>query len=461
MAIDAILAATRRDLAARQAARPLDRIRAGLAPSDRPFRRALEGPGPAFILEVKPRSPSEGDLRDPAAMAPAVAAYARHASAVSVLTDRPFFGGSPELLARVRATVPQPVLCKDFIVDPYQVYEARAHGADAVLLMLSVLDDATWRACAAAAAALGMGTLTEVHDAAEMRRARTLGADVIGINNRDLRTLGVSLDVTRALAAAAPAGALLIAESGIRGPADVAALRPLVDGFLVGTALMRAPDPDRATRALVFGRTKICGLTREADAAAAAAAGATHGGLVFAPESPRCVTEAAAARVRAAAPLDWVGVFVNEDPARVAALATALDLAAVQLHGEESPEQVAALRPRLPAGCAVWKAVRVTGPVPPWQSTGADLVLLDGHAAGRRGGTGHTFDWGVLAGMPDLDRYGVGGGLHPGNAAAAAMLGAGLLDASSRLERAPGVKDADVVRRFLEARRGPRRGEAP
>jgi indole-3-glycerol phosphate synthase/phosphoribosylanthranilate isomerase len=459
MVLDRIVATRRAEVAARRARRPFADLLEGVERSDRDFRAALRGDAPAFILELKPCSPSAGPLRAEPELEPAIAAYARHASAVSVLTDRTYFGGSLDLLRRVRGRVPQPVLGKDVIVDPYQVVEARRYGADAVLLMLSVLDDALYRLCADQATQLGMGVLTEVHTPSEMRRAAALGAEVIGINNRDLGTLAVRLETTRELAPLAPRAATLIAESGVQGRAEVERLRPLVDGFLVGTALMRAPDVDRATRELVFGRTKICGLTRGADAEAAVSAGATHGGLMFAVESPRGVTVSAADAVRAAAPgLDWVGVFVNEFPATVADRAAALDLAAVQLHGEESPEYIHALRPLLSSRCAIWKAARVVDRIPPWTpALGVDLLLLDAFHAGRRGGTGQRFDWALLQGLDQPERYGLSGGLDPDNVRDAAGLGPPLLDVSSGVEAAPGDKDAARIRRFMAGRRGSRR----
>jgi indole-3-glycerol phosphate synthase/phosphoribosylanthranilate isomerase len=287
-----------------------------------------------------------------------------------------------------------------------------------------------------------------------MDRAVALGATVIGINNRDLGTLAVSLEVTRSLAARAPAGVTLIAESGVRRPADVDQLRHLVDGFLVGTALMRAADPDQATRALVFGSTKVCGLTRPEDALAAARAGATHGGLVFAAESPRVLTLEQARVVRGAAPLHWVGVFVNQEPSWVADRAVALGLQAVQLHGEEGPEVIDRLRPMLPDGCAVWKAVRVADRLPDQLDSGADLVLLDALSAHRRGGTGARFDWSLLASLADRSRIGLSGGLTPENVAAAAQLGMAILDVSTGVESAPGLKDPALLERVFAARRG-------
>ncbi len=460
MAIEAILAAKRDELRARKAERPERLLFRGLCRSDRSFVSALGGAAPAFILEIKPASPSEGALRPIADLDPALAAYARHASVVSVLADGPFFGGSLDLVSRVRAAVPQPILCKDFILEPYQVIEARRAGADAVLLMLSVLDDLDYRVCERQAEQLGMGVLTEVHTEEELARAARLGAPVIGINNRDLRTLAVDRSVTRRLAGQAPPGSVLIAESGIRSHADVAALRDVVHGFLVGTALMRADDVDAATRELVFGRTKVCGLTREADAIAAAQAGATHGGLVFAAESSRVVTPRRARELRRAAPLEWVGVFVNDAPRRIAELAQVLDLAAVQLHGDETADDVGRLRPLLPDGCEVWQAVPVRDRIPTPEETGADRVLLDASVPGRRGGTGRQFDWSLLERLDRPERYILSGGLAPDSVYCAVTLGIPFLDVSSGVESGAGLKDAALLARFFAGRRGGRRWEA-
>src|SRR5262249_47030618 len=136
-------------------------------------------------------SPSAGVIRENRDLEPVLASYGRHADAVSVLTDERFFGGSLERLAEVRQRLEQPLLAKDFFLEPYQVFEARAHGADAILLILAAVDDATWRSCSEAAEQLGMDVLTEVHDADELARAVSLGARIIGVNNRDLRTLKV------------------------------------------------------------------------------------------------------------------------------------------------------------------------------------------------------------------------------------------------------------------------------
>lgn len=454
MALDRIVARTRERVALRQLQRPLAELFEGLAPSDRSFERAIRQGAPAFILEVKPRSPSKGTLRSVDDLAPVIDAYARHASAISVLTEPEFFGGSHELLRRVRGAVTQPVLAKDFILDPYQVAEARYHGADAVLLMLSVLDDATYAACAAMARQLGMGVLTEVHTAHEMRRAAALDARVIGVNNRDLGTLRVDVNTTCTLAPLAPPGALVIAESGLDDRRTFERVMPFVDGALVGSSLMQARDVARAVRTLVYGETKICGLTRPDDAFAAHNAGATHGGVVFHAPSPRAVTNQQAHAIVAAAPLRWVGVFVNERLERVADLAALLSLSAVQLHGDEGVAEIAALRTMLPTSCEVWKGMPVRDTLPETPMPGVDLTLFDGYDRVRRGGTGRAFDWNLLGSQRLQYPFGVAGGLSPHNAGLAAELGARLLDVSSGVESSPGCKDPDLVTAFLRARSG-------
>ena len=225
--------------------------------SQRSFAAALRtrsgrsrSPQPALIMECKSASPSRGTIRsdyDPATLA---AQYAPYAAAVSVLTEPDRFNGSFDDLAAVREVVDVPVLCKDFIVDEVQVLAARSLGADAVLLMLSVVPDDVYRELAELAHSLGMEVLTEVSTPEEMHRAAALGAEVIGINNRDLRTLATDLARTEHLAPLAPAGVVLIGESGVSTSDDVRRLSGLVDALLVGSSLSGAPDPAEAARDL-------------------------------------------------------------------------------------------------------------------------------------------------------------------------------------------------------------------
>lgn len=219
----------------------------------RSLRASLAAHRPAVIAECKRRSPSRGVLRDPYDPVAIARSYAAAgAAAVSVLTNAEFFGGSLADLAAVRAAVPIPVLRKDFVVDRYQVEEARAAGADAVLLIVAALAPGTLRALADDARALGLETLVEVHDEAELAVALAAGGDVVGVNNRDLRTFTTDLATSERIAARAPAGTDLVAESGIRDAADVARLgRAGIGAFLVGEAFMSAADPGAALRALL------------------------------------------------------------------------------------------------------------------------------------------------------------------------------------------------------------------
>jgi indole-3-glycerol phosphate synthase/phosphoribosylanthranilate isomerase len=452
--LDAILDGKRREVDRARRERPLALLRQGLVRSDRDFEMALRATRTGFILEHKRRSPS--GLATPTGSTPAAIAraYAPFADAISVLTEAPHFGGSLEDLRHVRRAVRLPVLQKDFLLDPYQVFEAREAGADAVLLILSLLDDAAWRACAGAARECGMGVLTEVHTGAELDRAIALGAGVIGINSRDLRTLEVDLGRIRELAPRVPPDRIVVAESGIGSRADVLALRDCADSLLVGSSLLRHADVAQAVRRLVFGEVKVCGLTRPEDSRAAWEAGASWGGLVFAAESPRRVSPERAACVRRGAPLRWAGVFVNEAPERVARIARDLRLDAVQLHGEEGPEIVAAVRARVPFGCEVWKAVRVLRGAPRLEATGADRMLLDGWDRAARGGTGSRFDWNLVAGHPDRTRIVLAGGLTPEVAARAGGLGFAALDVCSGVEEVPGIKSRTRLAGFFAALRG-------
>ena len=209
------------------------------------LRARIAAGGAGVIAEVKKASPSKGVLRadfDPAAIG---ASYARHGAAcLSVLTDVPYFQGAPEYLVAARAASGLPALRKDFVVDDYQVLEAGAWGADAVLLIVAALDDAQLADYEAAAQALGLAVLVEVHDAAELERALRLVTPLVGINNRNLRSFEVTLATTLDLLPRIPSGRIVVTESGILAPEDVARMRGAgVSAFLVGEAFMRAPDP--------------------------------------------------------------------------------------------------------------------------------------------------------------------------------------------------------------------------
>ena len=254
-----IAAYKREEVASRKAARPRAETEAAARAADPPrgFRAALErahAPGRlALIAEIKKASPSKGLIRadfDPPALARAYADGG--AACLSVLTDGPSFQGADANLVAARAATALPCLRKEFLLDPWQVAESRALGADAVLIILAMVDDALAGELKAAAEGFGMDVLVEAHDEAEMARAARLGADLIGVNNRDLRTFVTDLANTERLAQRAPSGALLVTESGIFTPADAARLeRAGAKAMLVGESLMRQPDVAAATRSLL------------------------------------------------------------------------------------------------------------------------------------------------------------------------------------------------------------------
>jgi len=259
MILDDILTRTRADLEARKKARPIAELDVAISrmkKSPRSLAEALRRPGEiSCIAEFKRRSPSAGWINEKASLIDTVSAYAAGgARALSVLTDAPFFGGGLADLELARASCKLPVLRKDFIVDPYQIAEARAAGADAVLLIVAALDGGTLGRLLTFARALKLDVLVEAHDEAEVGRAVAVGADIIGVNNRDLRSFTVDRELAIRLRPSIPADRIVVAESGIRNGADIARLRDAgVDAILVGETLMRAHDPAAVLRGLLAG----------------------------------------------------------------------------------------------------------------------------------------------------------------------------------------------------------------
>ena len=440
--LDHIVATTRADLAERQARTPLDALRALVADAPELRQRILfltpRIDRPAHLIaEIKRASPSKGvitDNFDPVAQA--LAYQHGGASVISVLTEPHFFLGSLDHLRVVRDAADLPILRKDFILDPYQVYESRAAGADAVLLICALLDDAELTNLLALTHSLGMEALVEAHDEAEVRRAVAVGARIIGVNSRDLHTFDVDTDIVRHLRPLVPAVTTFVAESGIATAIDAARARAWgADAILVGEALMRAAGPAAKARELssapggpihgFFYRThtpfvKICGLTRTEGIALADELGADAYGLVFAPMAPdhrRLTPDAAchltgkgdyamshdsddtynlhAAKRAQPGEIKTIGVFVNEDMREIGRIVEHVGLDAIQLSGDETPEQCAevadfaqrpvlkALRLREEADLAQLDAYAMAGAV----------LLLDAHVPGSYGGSGVTGDW--------------------------------------------------------------------
>lgn len=431
---------------------PLESFKDSLKLSDRSFYTSLSSGKTRFILECKKASPSKGLIREDFSPKDIARVYDKYAAAISVLTDEDFFQGDYKYLKEVHENSHVPVLCKDFIFDPYQVYLARYYGADAILLMLSVLTDEAYIELSTIAKNLNMGILTEASTEDEVKRALKLKAQVLGINNRNLRTLKVDLENVRTLSKLLPKGQVAISESGIYTHAQVLELSSYVKGFLVGSSLTGEPDIEKATRKLIFGENKVCGITRGKDAIYSYYAGANYNGLIFYPKSKRYVTLDKAREIidiarSANTKQEFVGVFVNDTIEKIVEYAYLLKLSVIQLHGNEDENFINKLREKLPPYTKIWKAVGIKDKYPSKEIdsylTLCDKVLLDNKNDTAFGGTGESFDWGKIS--HPKDRIILAGGLNPKNLKEALKIGTIGLDLNSGVEKEPGIKDKEKL----------------
>jgi indole-3-glycerol phosphate synthase/phosphoribosylanthranilate isomerase len=433
---------------------PLESFIDELTPSKKDMYSALtrttEKPYAGFILECKKASPSKGLIRADFDVKAISQIYDKYAAAISVLTDEKYFQGTFEYLKIVTDTVSCPVLNKDFFIDVYQVYLARYYGADAILLMLSVLSDDEYKELAEVAERYNLAILTEISTEDERDRAITLGAKLIGINNRNLRDLSTDITRTFDFAPTIPDDRIVISESGIYTNAQVRELAPAVDGFLVGSSVMAEDDIDLACRKLIYGHNKVCGLTAIEHAQAAAEAGAQFGGLIFVEKSPRYITLEKAKDITLQVPqLSYVGVFVNHKRTDIVNIANELNLSAIQLHGQEDQEYIDDLQVKLAQtgakNCQVWKALSVEEQVPNFTMNVPHYVL-----DGKNAGSGQSFGWQTLAETEqNLSSCFLAGGLNGeniqqavGQLTAQDLFG---LDLNSGVESSPGVKCSEKL----------------
>ncbi len=415
-----------------------------------------------FIMECKSSSPSLGLIREHYEPGQIARIYSRYASGISVLCEPDRFGGDYNHLATVASESHLPVLCKDFVIDKVQVHAARYYGADAILLMLSVLNDDEYAELSDEAHRFGLDVLTEVIDEEEVERAIRLGAKIFGINHRNLHDLSIDLDRSARLAALLPDDAVVVSESGIRNTETVRQLGGHSHAYLVGSQLTSQPDIDRAARELVYGANKVCGLTDWSAAQAAKASGAVYGGLIFEVASPRNVSRETAADIIAHEPgLDYVAV--SRRTTGFAELA--LDgVKAIQLHAayqgsiEDEKALIDAARSELAAASSsveIWRAVSMTHPDGPAVAEAleplVDKLVLDA----KDGGSGTTFDWSTV---PDAVKRKalLAGGLNLDNLADALRIGTAGLDLNSGLEYGDGAgvwaghKDAGAIQRAFD-----------
>ena len=449
--LDKILEAKRAEVTALKADHPGF---GELSPSDRDFRAALAAPGRRFILEVKKASPSRGPIRPDLRLEDLLPLYDRHADAVSVLTDGEFFGGSGDDLSRARQLTSRPLLRKDFLVDPWQIDEARQLGADAILLIVAALSDEELVSFRERAEALGMDALVEVHDEAELDRAIASGAKIIGVNNRDLRDLSTDLATTERLAAKIPDGVVTVTESGVESRGDVMRLSGRADAYLIGSSILAAENMAAQVKELVYGPVKICGITRRSDALMALDAGATWLGFIFHAASPRAVTVDQCLEITRGLPGLKVGVFVEQKGEEILKIARRCALHGVQVHGAHRADTIRYLKSHLDGVFVTW-ALPVGDEAPEIPEVPADYFLLD-TATPQHGGSGRSFNWDLLAGFEAgflSSRVFLAGGIGPANVVEAADVGAYALDLASGVESSPGVKDGGALTELFAALR--------
>ena len=456
--------------------RHLDEIRARISHvdpltlprSERSLYDSLARPGTRFIMECKSSSPSLGMIREHYEPGAIASIYSRYAAGISVLCEPERFGGDYDHLATVASTTHLPVLCKDFIIDECQIHAARYFGADAILLMLSVLDDVTYTRLHSEADRLGLDVLTEVIDEEEAARATKLGARIFGVNHRNLHDLSIDLDRSARLAPLAPEGSLIVSESGISDVETVRRLGGHSDGFLVGSQLTGTPDIDWAARMLVYGPNKVCGLTSWSAAQAARAAGAVYGGLIFEDASPRNVSRETSQNIMAHEPgLHYVAVSRRTEG--WADLISSIDgpIHAVQIHAPyqgslaKEHELIRAIRtdlatlPEASPAPDIWRAVSMSHPDGAEVARGlagdVDKLVLDA----KDGGSGSEFDWSTI---PDEVRNKslLAGGIGADNLDAALSVGCLGVDLNSGVEYPAqagewaGQKDAGALRAVFE-----------
>ena len=409
-----------------------------LSASERNFKAALEKKHFGFIMECKKASPSKGLIKPDFDLNHIVGVYNKYADAISVLTEDKYFQGSFNNLQKVSQLTDKPVLCKDFILEPKQVRLARYYGADAVLLMLSVLDDEQYIKCQEQAKALNMDVLTEVHDRSELNRAILLGSDIIGINNRNLKNLNTSLDTTKQLADLIPSDRLVITESGISEHSDVIELAPYADACLVGSSLMASDDLLQAAQQLVYGDIKICGVTNQQDSNYLEQEPTSCLGVIFAENSKRKVSE-----VFSTIEKPLVGVFQNQNVDFIISKVKQYRLKAVQLHGDESQDFINCVRAAIEPDVKLMKVVHINGNPVQMEFENVDEILLDSQIGHQQGGTGSPFDWDFLSHssvQSNKEKVRIAGGIDSDNIQRLKQLGFSKIDICSGSEETYGSK---------------------
>ena len=474
MILDRIVEATKIRVAQEKQVESPEAVKAAALalPSDTgfPFEAALRQQDFNFICEVKKASPSKGIIAEHFPYLDIAKEYeVAGAAAISVLTEPDFFKGDKKYLQEIASTVKIPVLRKDFIIDEYQIYQAKVWGASAILLICACLDVPTLTKFRELADSLGLSSLVEAHDEVEVQMAIDCGARIIGVNNRNLKDFTVDVQNSVRLRNLVEDDVIFVSESGLETPEDIQVLRDNNIGVaLMGETFMRSPNKVEKL-AYLYGSTyytpkvKMCGISKVETIPAVVEAKPNYMGLVFAPSKRQVTVDQAKTLVEELHKgcakkygsdtepdkndtIKTVGVFVNETVDNLVTIANEANLDAVQLHGDEDETFIQSLKEC--TNVEVWKAVQIrsAADVEEWIDSSADMILFDAYHKDERGGTGEVFDWSSL---DEFERpFMLAGGIDSTNVARAIRTVRPYgIDTSSGIET-NGVKDDEKITAF-------------
>ena len=476
MILDKIVEATKIRVAQEKEVESPEAVKAAALalPSDTgfPFEAALRQQDFNFICEVKKASPSKGIIAEHFPYLDIAKEYeVAGAAAISVLTEPDFFKGDKKYLQEIASTVKIPVLRKDFIIDEYQIYQAKVWGASAILLICACLDVPTLTKFRELADSLGLSSLVEAHDEQEVQMAIDCGARIIGVNNRNLKDFTVDVQNSVRLRNLVQDDVIFVSESGLETPEDIQVLRDNNIGVaLMGETFMRSPNKVEKL-AYLYGPTyytpkvKMCGISKVETIPAIVDAKPDYMGLVFAPSKRQVTVDQAKILVEELhrgyakkygsdtehdknGTIKTVGVFVNETVENLVTIANEANLDAVQLHGDEDEAFIQSLKER--TNVEVWKAVQIrsAADVEKWIDSSADMLLFDAYHKDERGGTGEVFDWSSLDAFERP--FMLAGGIDSTNVARAIRTVRPYgIDISSGIET-NGVKDDEKIKAFTK-----------
>ncbi|WP_343189622.1 bifunctional indole-3-glycerol-phosphate synthase TrpC/phosphoribosylanthranilate isomerase TrpF [Buchnera aphidicola] len=412
--------------------------------STRNFYNSFNKKKISFILECKKKSPSLGLLRKNFNLFDISNIYKKYASVISVVTEEKYFGGNFKNLSIVSNLVKQPILCKDFIIDEYQIYLARYYQADAILLMLSILHDNEYIYLSNIAKKLNMGVLTEINNIDEMKRAIKLKSKIIGINNRNLNNLSIDLNITKKIAPLIPKKNIIISESGIDSFKKIRKLKKIVNGFLIGSYIMKKKNIKNTIKSLIFGNNKICGLTRKKDAIISEKSGAIYGGLIFCNNSVRKININLAKKIINSSNLKYVAVFNNNSIQEIIDICNKINLQAIQLHGNETQKFINNLIKKINPKIKIWKTFIINNKFPKMNFNFIKHYLFDNNKNNNK----KTFNWSILKNK-NIENVFLAGGLNEKNCKKVMKFNCFGLDFNSGLEKKHRIKDKKKIKNIF------------